>query len=297
MASAFHLTALPFGNEERTLAAALLALHEVDPGETIFFSEAVAWSAEGSGVAYANLVRAARKHDVNIIATLNLGGELTEDLPGKKPDCRHHALVVFTRHSHVHVPQAKILPDAFEQRPGLEQEALPVVGYPRSNLVRFDIDEQIVEMRFFIGSDIAVITDHTPRALSCDVLVAPARLPQGAEDKLRLSLTDAREAGVASTALVINGFASGPKSEPICVKLEDAADNGKAVTAKARWGSPAKLQRRLYRYTAGRRGHRSELDELERVAKDEKRKGRIPVTRALRAAKVALGIYPVLIAM
>jgi hypothetical protein len=297
VASAFHLTALPFGNEEQTLAAAKQALEEVDPGETIFFSEAVAWTASASGVAYASLVRAARKHDVNIIATLNLGPELIEDLPGRQPEHRYHALVVFTRHSHVHVPQAKILPDAFEQRPGLEQEALPVTGYTRSNLVRFDIDEQIVEMRFFIGADLAVITDHPPRAFACDVLVAPARLPNGAEDKLRLSLVDAREAGVASTALIINGHAADNKNRPVCVRLEDAADNGKAVTPKARWGAPTKLQRRLYRYTQKRRGPRTELEELERLASDEKRKDRIPVFRAPRAPKVELGLYPILIAM
>ena len=86
MASAFHLVALPFGSEEVVLAAAEVAILEVEPGETIFFSEALAWTAAGSGVAYMRMVKQARTRDVNIVATLNMGGELTEDLPGFQED-------------------------------------------------------------------------------------------------------------------------------------------------------------------------------------------------------------------
>jgi len=296
MASAFHLIALPVGNEEQTLEAAVAALGEVDAGESVFFSEALAWTAAGSGVAYARMVRAARQRDVNVIATLNLGGELAEDLPGRLPDTRYHALVVFTRHSHVHVPQAKLWPDAVEQRVGPEEDSLPVAPYRRSNLVRLDIDEQLIEVRFLIGSDVALLTDHSPKALACDVLIAPAHLPFGAEQKLLASLSDAREAGVASTSLVINGHGTRPGGAPLCVKLEDAADSGKAIAPKPRWPSPTRLQRRLYRYTANRRASNA-LDELERLARDPKRKDRIPILRPSRAPKVELGQYPVIIAM
>lgn len=297
MASAFHLVSLPVGNEDQTLEAALLALDEAEPGETVFFSEAVAWTAARSGVAYARLVRAAREHDVNLVATMNLGGELCEDLPGHVSGQRYHALVVFTRHSHVHVPQAKIAPDALELKGGLAEEALPVVPYGRTNLVRFDLDEQIVEMRFFIGADVAVLTEHAPSDLACDVIVAPARLPSGAELKLKQSLADAREAGVSSTSLVINGHATRAHGGPICDKLEDAADSGRAVTPKHAWPARATLTRRLWRYNPPRKRGKELLWELDRLEHDEKRRGRIPIYRAARAKPVELGIYPILIAM
>jgi hypothetical protein len=189
-----------------------------------------------------------------------------------------------------------MLPDAVEQRVGIEEDSLPVVPYRRSNLVRLDIDEQLIEVRFLIGGDAAVLTDHPPRALACDVLIAPTHLPVGAEQKLRTSLGDAREAGVASTSLVINGYGARADGAPICVKMEDAADNGRAIAAKPRWPSAAKLQRRLYRYTGNRRST-SVLDELDRLSRDPKRKDRIPVLRAPRSPKIELGQYPVIIAM
>ena len=297
MASAFHLVSLPVGSEEQTLEAALDALDELETGETVFFSEAVAWTAAHSGLAYARLVRAAGQKNVNIVATLNLGGELAEDLPGRKPDERHHALVVFTRHSHVHVPQAKIYPDFYEQRGGPVEEALPVRPYGRSNLVRFDMDEQIVDVRFFIGADLAVLTDHAPRDFACDVIVAPARLPHGAEQKAKSLLADAREAGVASTALCINGHAERGPDDPICDLLEDASDAGRAMAARADWPSAERLKRRFYRYAQPKRAGKELLWELDRLEKDPKRLGRIPLCRPLRAPPVELGLYPITIAM
>src|SRR5688572_23100255 len=68
MASAFHLISLPVGSEEMTLQAALDTLADVEPGESVFFSEAVAWTAAGSGVAFARLVKAARQRNVNLLA-------------------------------------------------------------------------------------------------------------------------------------------------------------------------------------------------------------------------------------
>ena len=298
MASAFHLVALPVGPEDVILAAALEATTQVEPGETIFFSETLAETASASGVAYVRMVRVARERDINIVATLNLGGELAEDLPGHVAGARYHALVIFTRHGHVHVPQAKIHPDAAERTTSFDpEETLPISAYGRTNLVRLDMDEQLIEVRFLIGADVSVLTEHTPRALACDVLVAQARLPRGAEAKLLATLTDARTAGVASTTLAINGHGTGTRGEVLCVKLEEPADAGKPIKAKARWTSPLRLSRRLYRHAAPRKKPSSAHAELARVARDPKRAGRIPVLKLARATKVELGTYPVTIVL
>lgn len=297
MASAFHLIALPIGSEEAVLAAAEAAILEVDPGETVFFSEALAWTASGSGIAYMRMVKQARTRDVNLVATLNMGGELAEDLPGRKEGCRYHAVVVFTRHGHVHVPQAKVFPLAAEMRAGATEEALPVAAYTRSNLVRLDMDEQVIEVRFLVGADLAFLADHPPTELACDVLIVQSRVPPRAEEKLRASLEDARSAGVASTTLEINGHGNDGRGEPISVKVEEAADAGKAMKPKTRWPSTTRLPRRFYRYTPRRRGDIEAVTELERLARDPKRDGRIPLLRPLRAPKIELGIYPVIIVL
>lgn len=296
MASAFHLIALPVSSEEATLQAALDSLADVEPGEAVFFSEAIAWTSDGSGVAYTRLVRAARQKDVNLVATLNLGGELAEDLPGHDPSQRYHAVVMFTRHGHVHVPQAKCLPDAAERSGSLDDEGLVIAPYMRSNLIRLDMDEQLIEIRFLVGADIALITDHPPAAFSCDVLFSLARMPLHADDRIRETLADARAAGLSSTTVQINGTLArlGKRPGTICKKVEEAADSGRAIAARPRWPNAAKLQKRLYRNTARRRDHEpaAAISKLER---DPKRKGRIPVFRPPRAPKVGLGVYPVTI--
>jgi hypothetical protein len=295
MASAFHLISLPVASEEVTLQAALDTLAEVEPGESVFFSEAVAWTAAGSGLAFARLLKAARQRNVNLLATLNLGGELILDLPGHRPGKRYHAAVIFTRHGHVHVPQAKCFPDALERAGGPDQDALPVSGYPRSNLVRLDMDEQLIEVRFLLGADAAMLTDHTPVVLACDVLFSVARLPSGADELLRQTLADARSSGLTSTTVQINGTLV-TSGTAVCKKVEEAADNGRAIAPKRRWPDAARFQRRFYRYAARRRD-KDPASALVRLDKEPARKGRIPLVRPPRAKKIEPGIYPITIVL
>jgi hypothetical protein len=296
MPSAFHLIGLPVVREDQTLEAALDSLTDVEPGEAVFFSEAIAWTAEGSGVAYTRLVRAARQRDVNLVATLNLGGELIEDLPGRAPDARYHSVVIFTRHGDVHVPQAKSLPDAIELAGGPGDDAAPVAPYPRSNTVRLDMAEQLIVVRFLVGADIALLADHSPEDWSCDVLVSLARLPLGAEDKVRKTLTEARNVGLASTTIQINGTLTRSTGEPVVVKVEEAGDHGRVIKAKSSWPKADSLSRRLYRWKSKRR----DVDPvaiLERLADDEERKGRIPINRPVRGPRIVLGRYPITIVL
>jgi hypothetical protein len=296
MPSAFHLIGLPVVREDDTLEAALDALTDVEPGESVFFSEAVAWTAEGSGIAFTRLVRAARERDVNLVATMNLGGELIEDLPGRTPDTRYHAVVIFTRHGDVQVPQAKCLPDANELAGAPGDDAAPVAPYVRSNRVRLDMVEQLIEVRFLIGADIALLADHAPADWACDVLVSLARLPLGAEDKVRKTLAEVRNVGLASTTIQINGTFVRASGEPIVVKTEEAGDHGRVIAAAKRWPKADSLSRRLYRWKSRRRDVEPAAI-LARLADDEDRKGRIPINRPLRAPKITLGIYPITIVL
>jgi hypothetical protein len=295
MASAFHLIALPVRSEEATLQAALDALVDVEPGEAVFYSEALAWTAEGSGTAFMRMVKAAREKNVNIVASLNLGGELAEDLPGRHAQQRYHAVTIFTRHGHVHVPQAKCFPDAFE-RASPRDEQPPISAYGRSNLVRLDMDEQLIEVRFLLGADLALIGDHGPAALMCNVLFSLGRMPMGADQNLRDTLADARKAGLCSTTVQINGILARDNREPVCKKIEEALDNGRAIAARPRWPHPARMSARYYRYSTRRRGGdpAAAIDKLDR---DPKRKDRIPLCRAPRAPKIAPGIYPITVVL
>jgi len=296
MASAFHLIALPTRNEEQTLQAALDALTDVEPGEAVFYSEALAWTAQGSGTAFMRFVKTARQKNVNLIATLNVGGELTEDLPGRAPGHRYHALVIFTRHGHVHVPQAKCFPDAFERVGVPGDEAGPVSAYTRSNLVRLDMDEQLIEVRFLLGADLALVTDRPPGAWACDVLFSLAHMPIGADEAMRETLADARKAGLCSTTVQINGTLSRNAREAICKKVEEAKDNGRSVAARPRWPSAARMQKRFYRYGA-RRKDGEPWQAIDKLDRDPKRGGRIPLCRAPRAPKVTAGVYPIIVAL
>ncbi len=296
MASAFHLIALPTRTEEQTLQAALDALTDVEPGEAVFYSEAVAWTAQGSGAAFVRLVKAARQKNVNLIASLNLGGELAEDLPGRDPLARYHALVIFTRHGHVHVPQAKCFPDAFERAGAPGDDVGPVSPYTRSNLIRLDMDEQLIEVRFLLGADLALVLDRPPTAWTCDVLFSMARMPTGADEAMRETLADARKAGLCSTTVQINGTLSRNAREAICAKVEEARDNGRSIAAKPRWPRPAAMQKRFWRY-ASRRRESEPWQAIAELDRDAKRAGRVPLYRAPRAAKIDPGLYPVIVAL
>src|SRR5215813_11894760 len=138
------------------LAQALRALEEVGEGETAFLPEYVAWTPRGSGVAFARLVALAQARNINIVATLNVGPDLHEDLPGRDPEARYNALVIFTRHGLVHVPQAKVTPHSFEMDLATDGPGIGVAPYARINRVRLDWQEAIVEARFLICSDVAV---------------------------------------------------------------------------------------------------------------------------------------------
>jgi hypothetical protein len=296
MASAFHLIALPTRSEEAAITGALDALVDVEPGESVFYSEAVAWTAEGSGVAFMKLVKAARQKNINLIGSLNLGGELTEDLPGHDPARRYHALVVFTRHGHVHVPQAKCFPEAFERAGVPGDEAGPISPYSRSNLVRLDMDEQLIEVRFMLGADLHLIGDGGPGHFSCDVMFSMARMPSGADEAMRETLADARKYGLCSTTVQLNGILEKNARESICKKIEEARDLGRSIRAKPRWPQLAKMQKRYYRYGL-KRGQSEPAAAIEKLARDKKRKDRIPLCRPPRDKKIAAGLYPVTIVL
>src|SRR5688572_15489377 len=54
--TAFNLLSLQLGEEEEVLDRALEALETVLPGDTAFLPESVAWTASGSGRAFATLL-------------------------------------------------------------------------------------------------------------------------------------------------------------------------------------------------------------------------------------------------
>ena len=93
----FHLIPLELGSEPEMLSRALAALDEVEPGETAFLPEYLAWTPHGAGVAFAKLVSYSRHHHINVVTTLDLGHELVTDLPGANLERHYNAVAIFTR--------------------------------------------------------------------------------------------------------------------------------------------------------------------------------------------------------
>jgi hypothetical protein len=287
----FHLIGLELGSEEQLLERALAAVDELEPGETAFLPEALAWTFGGAARAFVELVGAAQRRGVNVVTSLNLPGELAPDLPGADPVERHHAIVVFTRHGVVHAPQAKLAPQSFESDARLEGLALAETPYDRWNLVTLDLDEQLVSARFLTCADLFVLSRFTPAEIACDLLVVLGNFPFGAERAARRMLGQALACGAARTALLVNGFhAPELGRSPLALRCEEVLDSTREEdTAEAAWSSPRALRSALWVYP----------DDLgtdyPALALAPSRRGRIPVPRSRYEAPVSLGSYPVTI--
>jgi len=289
----FHLLGLRLGDEQEMLERAIEALADVEPGETAFLPEFLAWTAHGSGRAFAKLISLAQQNDINIVTSLNLGGDLLEDLPGHDPHLRYDALTIFTRHGVAHVPQAKVSPQAFEMDDRLEGPGIVVSPYTRINRIRLDVDDELIDARFLIGSDLLVFNRFTPDELACDLLVVIANFAYGAE-KLALKLLGAAlEAGVAETAILVNAYQepSKPRRQPLALKVEEVLDATARVKPRKSWPKPRAIRGAFFIH-----GDRSARDFVS-MCKLRGRKGRIAVPKSSWNAPVALGEYPVTVVL
>jgi hypothetical protein len=288
----FHLIALQLGSEEQMLERALQSLDDVEEGETAFLSEYLAWTPRGSGRAFARLIALAQERDINIVTTLNVGPDLHEDLPGRDPDVRYNALCIFTRHGVVHVPQAKVTPQAFE----MEQEAggpgIGVTPYDRINRVRLDWQDALIDTRFVICSDLAVFLQLSPQDLDCDLLVVLGNFAYGAERVASRLLRRALDAGAARTTLHVNAFhvPSNPDQPALALKVEEVLDATQRVEPASSWPSPRALRSAFHVYE-------------DEAAKDFvsmcnlPRGGRILVPRSRWKPPLTGGEYPITVSL
>lgn len=292
MIADFHLIALQLGSEPQMLERALHALDEVEPGETAFLPEYLAWTPRGSGRAFARLVALAQAQNINIITTLNVGRDLHEDLPGRDPEARYNALVIFTRHGVVHVPQAKITPQSFEMDESPDGPGIGVAPYDRINRVRLDWQDSLIEARFVICSDLMAFVTLPPSALRCDLMVVLGNFAYGAERAASRLLTRALDAGVARTMLHVNAFhvPRAPTQAPLAHAVEQVLDATRRVRPRAAWPYP--------------HGMRSAFHVYEDVAASDfvsmchlPRKGRIAVPRSRWKATMTAGEYPITVVL
>jgi hypothetical protein len=290
--SDFHLIALQLGSEADMLERALRALEEVGEGETAFLPEYVAWTPRGSGVAFARLVALAQARNINIVATLNVGPDLHEDLPGCDPDARYNALVIFTRHGSVHVPQAKVTPQSFEMDEAAGGPGIGVAPYARINRVRLDWQESIVETRFLICSDVAAFLQFSPAELACDAMVVLGNFAYGAERVASRLLGMAIETGAASTALHVNAFhtPSRPGQEPLALKVEEVLDATKRTRPLAAWPQPRSLRNGFHVYEDGEAHDFVSMCNLPR-------RGRVAVPKSRWKPQLVLGEYPITVSL
>lgn len=292
MIADFHLISLQLGSEEQMLERALGALADVDEGETAFLPEYLAWTPRGSGRAFARLVALAQERDINIITTLNVAPDLHEDLPGRDPDARYNALVIFTRHGIVHVPQAKVTPQSFEMDESSDGPGIGVTPYDRINRVRLDWQDALVDVRFLICSDLMAFACLSPLELRCDLLVVLGNFAYGAERVASRLLERAIDEGVARTALHVNAFQvpRDPAQPPLAVRVEEVLDATRRRKPKAKWESPRAIRNGFYVY--------EDEDARDFVSMCKlPRSGRIAVPRSRWKAELTVGDYPVTVSL
>jgi hypothetical protein len=287
----FHLIPLALGSEAQLLDRALAALAEVEPGETAFLPELLAWTPVGSGQAFATLLKLTRTRGINVVTTLNLGGELVPDLPGGDPMARYNAVAVFTRHGDVHVPQAKATPQSFEMDDALGGLGIGVSGYRRLNTVTLDLDEELVTARFLICSDVALLGRFTPRQLACDLMIVMGNFAFGAEKHASRLLGLALEAGAARTALHVNAFQEAGRRRPLAIRVEEVLDATRVRKPAARWSSPRALRSSFYVYPD------DQADDFVSMCKLPKRRGRIAMPKSRWDSDFELGVYPITITL
>lgn len=275
------------------LERALAALEEVDAGETAFLPEYLAWTPHGSGRAFARLVSLAQERDINIMTTLNVGPDLHEDLPGRMAEARYNALVIFTRHGVVHVPQAKVTPQSFEMDPAPGGPDIAVTPYDRINRVRLDWQDALVETRFVICSDVATFLQLRPSELRCDLLVVLGNFAYGAERVASRILGQVVALGVASTTVHVNAFHLPREAgqQPLALKVEEVLDATSDVMALPEaWPSLRALRSGFHVY--------DDQDARDFVSMcNLPRRGRIAVPRSRWKPKLILGEYPVTVSL
>jgi hypothetical protein len=281
---------LQLGDEETLLGRALDRLDELDPGDVALLPELLAWTPLASETAYATLLTNAVSLGVSVITTLNLSADLAEDLPGRAADQRYNALVVFTRHGDVHVPQAKVTPQSFEMDASLtDGPGIGVARYGRINRVCLDLGEELVEARFFVCSDLWALGRLPRDSLRANLWIVPANFARGAEAWAARLLDGARAAGLAGGTALVNPshVPRDPGREPLTLAVESLDE---AVPAPAVW-PPPDLDDAFRLYDDGRARN---FVEMARLAE---REGRIAVPRSLAAAPLVAGEYPVTIAL
>jgi hypothetical protein len=291
-ATGFHLIPLPLGGEEHLLDTALDELESVGVGETAFLPEYLAWTPEGSGRAFARLIAYAQDHDINIVTTLNLGGELVEDLPGHDPTERYNALVIFTRHGAVHVPQAKVTTQSFEMDKTLDGPGISVSPYDRLNAVQLDVDEELVVARFFICSDLAVLEQLAPSDLECDLMIVLGNFAFGAERAASRVIGRALAAHVAGTAIHVNAFHQPRDGRPaLANRVEEVLDATRGGVVKRKWPSTRAMRGAFYVYDD------ADARDFASMCLLPKRRGRIAVPRSRWHAPASPGVYPVTVVL
>jgi hypothetical protein len=287
----FHLLGLERGDEVELLDRAVEAVDDVEPGESVFLPEYLAWTAEGSGRAFARLAALARERNLNLITTLNLAGDLVEDLPGQEPNHRYNAVVLFTRHGVAHVPQAKTAPQSYERIREPDGPGIGVDPYPRLNRVTLDLDDQLVHARFLVSSDLRLLYRLSPRELACDLLVVLGGFVNGADKHALRLISRALQAGVASTAIFVNGFERGPGRAPLAVQVEEVLDAVRPRRPKPHWASLRAIHGAFHLYNDGAARDFAALRRLRG------REGKIPLPRSAWELPVETGSYPVTVVL
>jgi hypothetical protein len=290
--SDFHLIALQLGSEEQMLERALTALEEVEEGETAFLPEYLAWTPRGSGRAFSRLVALAQDRNINIVTSLNVGSDLHEDLPGREPLSRYNALVIFTRHGDVHVPQAKVTPQSFEMDDDEDGPGIGVAPYDRINRVRLDWQDALVDVRFLVCSDVAAFLQFSPAELRCDLLVVLGNFAYGAERVASRLLGQAIEGGLASTSFHVNAFhsPSAPGHTPLALKVEEVLDATAPTKPAKAWPNARSLRSGFHVY--------DDDDAHDFVSMcNLPRRGRVAIPRSRWKPPLTLGEYPVTISL
>ncbi len=282
----FHLISLEMASDAEQLDAAMNALDEVEPNETVVFPEGIATTGDGAIEAWKELCKKARERSINIITSLNLGPELLEDLPGRDPLERYHAVVMFTRFGDVHVPQAKLLTDRFQHDPKLDDFA--VVPYSRNNVVRLDWDERVLTARFFLSSDLATIARFSPAELECDLFIVLGRFTNGAELAAERTIRRALEEGAARSTFLVNAFDAGLRSA--ATRVEEVYDGVHFGRVAKEWASPRAMRGAFVTYEDAKVRSWRDLSRLSS-------KRRMPVCKRSWERPVELGLYPVTIMM
>ncbi|MDB4969173.1 MAG: hypothetical protein JWN44_4862 [Myxococcales bacterium] len=288
----FHLIALQLGTEEQMLERAFAALDAVEPGETAFLPEYLAWTPQGAGRAFARLIALAQERDINVITTLNLGPDLLEDLPGRDADARYNALTIFTRHGSVHVPQAKVTPQSFEMDVEPDGPGIGVAPYARINRVRLDWQDALIDARFIICSDVAAFLQLSPETLQCDLLVVVGNFAYGAERVASRLLGQAIAVGAARTAFHVNAFhvPRDPGQRALALKAEEVLDATQPIKAPAAWPNPRSIRSGFYVYEDGAARDFVSMCNLPR-------RGRVAVPRSRWQTPLSAGEYPVTISL